>query len=202
MTNVRYAFYLRPSDAMCHAQRELHRLLQQQYGLRAAGSLMPHATIKGFFRSDAAPQDIVAQVDPVIAGRSAFPVHSRGVQSWLRSALVLDIQRLPDGSDNEALRALHWEAWQALAPLIHPACDFTPFEWHGDYFTAHLTLAMGDIPPPLFDEIEQFVHDAEPIGPPDFTADTLQLFAFRSYAWAGAWWEGLRWDLLHSWQLE
>lgn len=198
---LRYGVYLRPSFAMCRAQAEIHDLLTRQYGLRVAGTFMPHATIKGFFRSDQSPAELVARLDPVLIGRPPFVVHNGGVVPYATLAIVLTIQRAPDGSINAPLQALHEAVFEAVAPAVHPECAFTAGEWHGPRFEAHLTLAMSDIPGFAFTEILRFVQDAEPIGPPSFLAETVQLFAFESDDWSDRWWETMRWTLLHSWTL-
>lgn len=201
---TRYGFYLRPSFAICRARAEMHDLLSRQYGLRVAGVFMPHATIKGFFRSDAPVTGMVARLDRALAGRAPFPVHSRGAVGIGRTSVVLDIQHLAGPTNpapNAPLQALHDAALAALLPLVHPNCDFTPGEWHGPRFQAHLTVAMADRPEGLFDEVLAFVREAEPVGPTDFTADTFHLLAFRSDDWPGSWWDTLRWELLHSWRL-
>jgi 2'-5' RNA ligase len=198
---TRYGFYLRPSPAMCRAQAEIHALLERQYGLRAAGRFMPHATIKGFFRSDASQAELEAGCARAVAGRAAFTIFNQGVVPFGTSGIALHIQRLPSGEPNGPLQALHEAAWAALTPHIHPECDFTPREGAGPRFDAHLTLAMADIPRQLFDEVLAFLRELEPIGPASFRADTLQLFAFTSTEWGGPWWETLRWIHLASWRL-
>jgi hypothetical protein len=198
---IRYGFYLRPSYAMARAQAEMHDLLTRQYGLRVAGRFMPHATIKGFFMSQATVAEIIGRIDPVMAGRPPFPVYNRGPIPFGKSGIALDIQRTPDGSRNEPLQAVHASALTALLPLVASDCNFTPHEWYGDRFSAHLTLAMADIPGWAFGEVLDFVRQAAPIGPPTFTADTFHLFAFFIEDWEGNWWETMRWKLLHSWRL-
>jgi len=197
----RDGLYLRPSPAMCHAQAEIHALLERQYSLRAAGRFMPHATLKGFFRSEATPAEMVARLDPVLAAHAPFPAASAGVAPLGPGGIVFGIQHLAGGQINQALRTLHEETIAALLPLVHPACDVTPGEWHGDRFDAHVTLAMADIPLPFFDEILQFLRDLGPIGPPGFVVDRLHRCAVTSDDWAGAWWETLGWRLLHGWRL-
>lgn len=201
MSDTRYGFYLRPSYAMCRAQAELHDLLERQYGLRAAGVFMPHATIKGFFRSDADPAEMIARLEPVVAALEPFLIYNSGVVPYQTHAIMLDVHHTAAGRRNEPLQALHEAAFAALSPLVHPACDFTPREWSGERFFAHLTLAMADIPAFAFDEILRFVQNAEPIGPAVFPLEAVQFFAFTSEAWDGPWWETLRWRLLHSWQI-
>lgn len=197
----RYGFYLRPSFAMCLAQAQVHELLCRQYHLDVAGRFMPHATIKGFFRSEAPAAEMVQRLDDVLGSHRAVAVHNGGVVPLGPVGIGLAIQRLADGSRNEPLQSLHEAALGALMPLVHPSCDFTPMEWLGPRFEAHLTLAMADIPPTQFDEILRFIRDGEPIGPTEFTADTVQLFVFESDEWSGRWWDTLGWELLHSWRL-
>jgi 2'-5' RNA ligase len=186
---------------MCRAQVAIHQLLERQYGLRVAGKFMPHATIKGFFKPAMPEAEVIARLDRVAAGRRPFHVHNGGVISFGKSAVVLTIQRLADGSRNQALQDVHEAAMDALHPAIASDCDFSPREWTRERFEAHLTLAMADIEATYFDEIISFVHDLEPIGPADFIADTFHLYAFWSDDWSGRWGETLRWELRRSWRL-
>ena len=201
-SHIRYGFYLRPSAAMCRAQAEVHDLLTRQFGLHAAGNFMPHATIKGTFKSLVFEERIVEVLDAVIAGRSQFPIYNAGIFEINRRGVMLSIQHLPDGRTNTALQSLHDAAMDALLPLASPECEFTtPQERIRERFHAHLTLAMADIPPFAFDEIYAFVEELGVIGPDCFTAEYLHLYAFESDAWGGKWWETLRWTLLKSWKL-
>jgi 2'-5' RNA ligase len=202
MSEFRYGFYLRPSYEMCRAQIEIHHILERQYGLRAAGKFMPHGTVKGFFRSDAPVAEMVARLDQAMAGRRAFPIFNAGAQPFGTAGIALNINQTPEGARNEPLQALHEAALEALLSLVHPGCNFTPGEWKGPAFIAHLTLAMADIPAAAFDEILAFVREAEPIGPSQFVLEVVNLWVFRSEAWDGRWWETLTWELLHSWRLE
>jgi hypothetical protein len=201
MSNIRYGFYLRPSYAMCIAQATMHDMLRRQYGLQVAGQFMPHATIKGFFRSDAPVDTIIAYLDAALAVRQSFTIYNNGVVGYDNTGIALRIHNTPDGAKNKPLQALHQSTLDALLPLVHPDCEFTQQEWFGPRFDAHLTLAMTDIPPQFFDEILHFVREAEPIGPAQFVASVFQLFAFTSEDWAGHWWKTLEWQLLHTWQL-
>ena len=74
--DIRFGWYLRPSRQMSDAQIEIHRLLEYQYGMIGGGVFMPHATIKGFFRSDAPVSEIVAAFDR--ASASISPISSGG----------------------------------------------------------------------------------------------------------------------------
>jgi 2'-5' RNA ligase len=200
--DVRFGLYLRPPLAMSRAQAEIHDIVARQYGSMCAGRFMPHATIKGFFRSDASVAGMVAALDPVMTRHEPIAVINRGIIPFGRNGgPVLDIQHREDGSTNAALQGFHEDVFTALSPLIRDDCDFTPVEGAMERFHAHLTLAMGDIPKGLTGELVAFLRDAEPIGPDSFTADRFHLVACRSRQWSGPWWESMQWTLLHSWQL-
>lgn len=203
MTNrVRYAFYLRPSAAICRAQAEIHDLLERQYGLIAAGKFMPHATLKGTFEANAGEVEIKQALDGVVAGRKQFPVYNAGIIEQNRRGIMLSIHHLPDGRVNEPLYDLHAAAIDATQPLAAPVSDeVAKREPVYERFHAHLTLAMADIPPFAFDDIYAFVRDLAPVGPQLFMAEYLHFYAFESDDWVGRWWETLTWRLLHSWQL-
>lgn len=198
---IRYGWYLRPSYAMSRAQAEMHDLLRRQFGLVCGGVFMPHATLKGFFRSDAPVAGIETAFDKAIEGHEPFAVSNRGPVGWGRGSIVLDIHHTSDGERNNALQALHESGWHAIAPLVHPDCNFTPIEGAMEDFRAHLTLVMADLREELFDEVMAFVQEAGPIGPEVFTAEYVHLYAFHSEAWTGKWWETLQWSLLKSWRL-
>ena len=178
-------------------------MLERQYGLRAAGNFMPHATIKGFFRSEASEGSIAARLDAVLDGREAFKVFNRGIIPFGRDGIAIDINSTSEGTPNVPLQDLHQAMMDALMTLVDPACEFTRKEMELAYerFRAHLTLAMADVPEHLFDEVLAFVREADPIGPSSFLADTVQFVAFHSEDWEGRWWETLRWRLLRSWPL-
>ena len=203
MADLRYAVYLRPSYEMSRAQAEVHDVLERQYGLRAAGNFMPHATIKGFFRSEASEGGIAARLDAVLEDRGAFEVFNGGVVAFGRNGIAIDVNGTPEGTPNVPLQDLHRTVMDAVMPLVGAACEFTREEtdWAYERFRAHLTLAMADVPEHLFDEVLAFAQEAEPVGPPSFLTNTVQLVASRSDDWAGKWWETLRWQLLRSWTL-
>lgn len=201
-SHIRYGFYLRPSAAMCRAQAEVHDLLRRQFGLAAAGNFMPHATIKGTFKSLVSEEQILETLHGVVSGRTQFPIYNAGIIEINRRGVMLSIQNLPDGRTNVPLQELHEAAMDALLPLASPDCEFTnPSERIRERFHAHLTLAMADVPPFAFDEIYDFIGELGPIGPQVFTTEYLHLYAFESDDWGGKWWATLRWTLLHSWKL-
>src|SRR5688572_23381023 len=171
-----YGFYLRPPHAPTPAQSAIHDLLDRQYGLKVAGKFMPHATVKGFFQSQASVDEMVRRLEEALAGSEPFEVFNGGAIAYGRSAIVLDVSRAPGHERNPQFQALHEVALEALMPLVTPGCAFTAGEWKGPLFHAHLTLAMADVPEAFFDEILAFVREAEPIGPPTFTAEVVQLF--------------------------
>lgn len=199
--SIRYGWYLRPSLAMCQAQISIHTLLERQYGMIGGGVFMPHATIKGFFRSDATVGEIIAAFDAAVEGHHAYTVYNAGPFGYGKTGISLDVHHNADGSVNMAQQKLHESAWQHIMPLVHPECDFCPREAALDRFRAHLTLSMSDQREDLFDEIFAFIQEEGPIGPSTFLAQYFHLFAFQSEEWAGEWWHTLEWKLLHSWKL-
>jgi len=200
--DIRFGLYLRPSLEMSRAQIEMHELVARQYGSMCAGRFMPHATIKGFFRSDATVDELVASLEPVMARHKPFEVFNGGIIPFGRGeSVVIDIQHDVDGRPNEPLNRFHRDVFTSLSPHVRDDCDFTPKEGKLERFHAHLTLMMGDIPRGLGPEIHEFLQGAEPIGPPSFTADRFHLVAVRSRQWDGSWWESMQWTLLHSWRL-
>ncbi len=201
MAEVRYGYYLRPSPQMCDAQVRVHMLLERQFGLRVAGRFMPHATIKGFFASEADVDHIRECANAIVDGLTTFPVYSQGVVGFGNLGIALSIMRMPDLSRNDKLQNLHDRSLDVLMPLVSSSCNFTPNEWLGERFEAHLTLAMADIPATLFEEVLQFVQSLEPVGPEMFLAEWLHLYAFESDDWHGDWWDTLRWKLVDSWKL-
>lgn len=198
---IRYGWYLRPDRAMCEAQIRIHTLLERQYGMIGGGVFMPHATIKGFFRSDASVAELIAAFDQASAGHRAYTVYNSGAFGYGRTGISLDIHHNSDGSINMAQQNLHESAWHAIMPLVHPDCDFCPREGKLEHFKAHLTLSMSDLREEMFEEIWEFIHDDGPIGPSTFLAEYFHLFAFQSDDWPGEWWHTLEWKLLHSWRL-
>lgn len=162
---------------------------------------MPHATIKGFFRSDAPIPKLVRAFDTAVLGHEPFTVYNGGPVAYGRTSVVLNVNDVPCGSGNAALLALHTSAWKAVSPLVGTDCTFTRAEPAQAGFRAHLTLAMADLDEQFFEEVFAFITDATPIGPDRFTAEYLHLFAFRSQDWTGAWWTTLEWKMLHSWHL-
>ncbi|MGC4105505.1 MAG: 2'-5' RNA ligase family protein [Thermomicrobiales bacterium] len=200
---VRFGFYLRPSYAMCRDQAEMHALLLRQFGQLAvtAGAFMPHATLKGFFRSDAAVSDMIAALNVALAGLQPFTVVNNGPLAYGRSSVVMNIQQDEFGETNPAIQRLHEVSSAALEPFVHPDCTFTPVEGKGASFFAHLTLVQSMPRPEFFDEIFAFIQDAEPIGPRRFLAEYVHLYAFRSDDWDGTWGKTLTWEMLHSWKL-
>lgn len=199
--DIRYGWYLRPSYAMSRAQAEMHDLLERQFGLTGGGVFMPHATLKGFFRSDAPVSEIEAAFDCAVAGHQPFTVYNGGPVGWGRGSVVIDIQHTPDGETNAALQSLHEAGWKEIAPLVHPDCTFTPIEGAMQNFRAHLNLAMADLREEFFDEVMAFISEAGLIGPETFIAEYVHLFAFRSDDWTGRWWETLEWSLMRNWRL-
>jgi hypothetical protein len=199
--DIRFGFYLRPSFEISQAQAMMHDLLRRQFGLQVGGVFMPHGTIKGFFRSDASVAEIEAACDRAVAGFAAIPVVNNGVIAFGRSGLALNVHQDEFGERNEALFRFHTAVMDQIEPLVHPDCDFSPREWAREKFFAHLTLVMADLPDFAFEEILEFVRQAEPLGPPRFMAEYFHLYAFHSDDWSGNWWDTLEWTFLRNWRL-
>lgn len=202
-SSYRYGFYLRPDLGMSRAQSEMHRVLRAQYNLVAAGLFMPHATLKGFFRSDAKPATMIERLDQSMAGWRSFTAYNNGVHRFGPRSIVTTIRDLPDSVINLALYELQDRAWTALEPLVHPECEFTPNDPRGltgpNPFHPHLTLAMADLRPELQDEVLEFITQAGSVGPAQFTVDTCHLYRFHA-DWSRPWWQTLTWELLGSWR--
>jgi 2'-5' RNA ligase len=179
----------------------VHDLLRRQFGVKVGGQFMPHATIKGFYKSDAPAEEMIAKLDPVMAAYAPFPVYNAGPVKFKKAGIVLDIQHMPDGRRNDALQAVHEATLDALLPLVAEDCNFTWNDWVRERFHAHLTLAMADIPAFAFDEIYDFIIELGTVSPCVFTAEAFHLYAFESDDWRGKWWETMSWSLLHSWRL-
>ena len=201
MREKRYGFYLRPSAAVSRAQAEVHDLLRRQFGVKVGGQFMPHATIKGFYKSDAPVEEMISRLDPVMAAHKPFPVFNAGPVKFKKAAIVLDIQHMPDGRRNDALQAVHEAVLDVLLPIVSKECNFTWNDWVRGRFHAHLTLAMADLPEFAFDEIYDFITELGTVGPSVFTAEAFHLYAFESDDWHGKWWETMSWSLLHTWRL-
>jgi 2'-5' RNA ligase len=199
--DLKFGFYMRPSAEISQAQAMVHDLLRRQFGLVAGGVFMPHATIKGFFRSDASLAEINAACDLAVEGATAIPIVNNGVIAFGRGGLALNVHQDEFGQTNGALQAFHETVMDHLEPLVHPDCTFSAGEWSREKFFAHLTLAMADMPAFAFDEILEFVRELEPLGKPRFLARHFHLYAFHSDAWDGKWWHTLEWKLLNSWTL-
>lgn len=186
---------------MSRAVVEAHRLLKAQYNLKAAARFMPHATLKGFFRSDARPETIMARLDAAMAGWQPFTVYNNGVGPFGPSSIVIGLRERADGSPNPHLYELQERAWIALEPLIHPDCEFSPRDPRGlsgsNPFHPHVTLAMGDLRPELQEEVLAFLQEGAPLGPGRFTATICHLYRFEA-DWSGAWWQTLTWEHIYS----
>jgi 2'-5' RNA ligase len=188
---------------MSLAQRAIHDLLRAQYGLITAGLFMPHATLKGFFRSDATVEEMRERLDREMAGWQTFTAYNNGVGAFGPRTIVIGLKHLPDGSVNHPIYDLQERAWSALGPLIHPGCEFSPHDPRGldgsNPFHPHLTQAMSDLKAELQDEVLEFIAQTGPVGPPQFRADTCHLFRFEA-DWDRDWTRTLRWELLESWR--
>ncbi len=203
-SEYRYGVYLRPDFAMSRAQSEIHRVLRAQYNLAVAGRFMPHATLKGFFRTDATPETLVERLGPAFADSRPFMVYNNGVRSFGPRSIIVAIRNRPDGSPNMPIYDLQERIWRAIGPVIHPDCDFTPVDGRGlegsNPFHPHLTLVMRDMRRELQEEVLAFIRDGGPVGPPQFVSTTYHLYRFAA-DWSGKWWQNLTWELIQSWRV-
>lgn len=192
--DVRHAVYLRPGPALEAAVAAVHGRMATRWRLAAAGRFMPHVTLKGFFRTAAAPADLERLVATAVAGRPPITLHQAGVAAFGTDAVVLDVDGNGTGERNAALHALHVAVLDATAPLATP--DRTAVEYVRDAFRAHLTLAMADIPPARFNAVLADARSLEPIGPRVSAAAAVQVAAFSSGDWNGRWWETMTWRVV------
>jgi hypothetical protein len=96
-------------------------------------------------------------------------------------------------SATRSLHVLHGAAFDAVAPIVSPHCEFTPREHALDAFSALVTLAMADILARQFADVLAFVRATQPIGPRISEASEVRLMAFRGADWTAAWWRTLIW---------
>ena len=198
MSSYRYAVYLIPPYAVSRQVAEIHRLLQKQFGLKAANRFQVHATIKGFFKKTPDPIDaILLRLDACFADQAPFLVAAEGIRRD-EIGFGLDLGLL-HGEINQPLNDFRERVVDAVRPFIAPDCDFAATDL-GVPFRGHITLAFRDIPPDAYDQIVAWVEDALP-GPEPFLASTFHFLEFHSNQWEGAWWEDLTWRLIKSWRL-
>jgi len=194
----RYAVYLIPPYPVSRQVAEIHRLLEKQFGLKAAGRFQVHATLKGFFKKTPGPlEPITARLDDVFANQNPLLVAAEDLR---RDEIGFGLNlSLLNGATNQPLFDFRERIVDAVRPFIAPDCDFVAADL-GVPFRAHITLAFRDIPAPYYDQIVDWVQDALP-GPQPFLASTFHFLEFHSSQWEGAWWEDLSWRLLKSWRL-
>lgn len=114
-SEVRFGLHLRPPYAMAQAQAEIHDLIARQYGSTTAGKFMPHATIKGFFWSDAPVTDMVRALDPVMAKLEPFDVVNGGIIPFGgNGSIVIDVHHNTTGSQTRRCRSCT-KAWWPLS---------------------------------------------------------------------------------------
>ncbi len=199
-----YGLYLRPDFAMSHGVSMLHRLLASQYGLRSAGRLMPHTTIKGFFLVDADETALVERLDQMLEGWQPFLAYSSGVIPFGPHSIVLDLKYRADGTVNTSFFDLQERAWEAVGPLLDPQDEFSPHDPRGQAtanpYHPHISLVMMDPRPVLEQELVEFLRAGERLLPRQFIADTLHLYRFEA-DWEHEWWNSITWELVHSWHM-
>lgn len=202
MTEYTWGVYLRPDPVTCKAVADLTALCKRQFGIVSAAAFAPHATLAGAVPSEATADDFIAALDPLLTATPAFPVVNRGIGK-LTTTIIYDIDRLEDGTVNQALHDLARRVNEAIAPLT----AYQPGEWMQPFdpagFHAHLSLASHDLRsrPDLAPEVEAYLRAIPMEVPQQFLADTITLFRFHSADWNAAWWHDLRWEHIRSWRL-
>lgn len=196
-----YGVYLRPDVRTSVAVSTITFHVERQFGLVSAGAYPPHATLAGSVPMVAGDAAVVAALDPVLIGRSQFPVHNAGIVT--RSVVAYDIDRLSDGTVNEPLRQLAIDVNAALAPLAVPLDGYLVKEFSAEHFNGHLSLASHELMvwPSRRPEIDAFIRAMDVTPSTDFTAEHVSMYRFRSDDWSGHWWTSLTWEHVHTWDL-
>lgn len=198
----RYGVYLRPDPRTCLAVTTVTGQLRAQYGFVSAGAFPPHATLVGSQHLGRDEDAIVTALDAVLADRSGFDVHNRGVRAS-GVGFVYDVHHRVDGSPNAELLDLAGAVDAAVAPLRSPMNSPQAHTFDRDAFAAHLSLASHDLyeRPDLHDEVGEFVAGLAVPVPPGFRGDTVVLYRTSSADWTGRWWRTLEFEHLRSWRL-
>lgn len=196
-----YGVFLRPDARTSMAVSTITFLVERQFGLVSAGAYPPHATLAGSVPMLADEADIIAALHHVLTDRPGFPVHNGGIAT--RSAIGYDVDRLADGSVNEALHSLAVDVNAALEPLVVPLDGYLVKPFVADHFRAHLSLASHELMvwPERQAEVDAFIRQLDIAPSTDFTAEYVSMYRFQSDDWSGHWWNSLEWEPVHTWKL-
>ena len=115
MPDPRYGVYLLPAPPLAAAVAAVHARLAEEHGSRG-GRLMPHVTLKGFFRTGAEPAELETRLRTALRGRPAVTLHNAGPVALGPDTVALDVDKDPAGGRNGALRALHVAVFDVMAP--------------------------------------------------------------------------------------
>ncbi len=205
MPDTYYGIYLIPPPPLVVALSLAHRVLAQEFGTVTANAFMVHATIKGFCKlaPGTGPEAFLPALDDLFARTPAFPAEINppwSAESGPGSgSVLLWITKTP------AIQALHAAVWDIVLPHVASDCRFTGIEPAGPHFPPHLTLVQSDLPtePGLRAQglaLSQYLYEQMPAH--RFLAQDMQLIAFQSDEWAGAWGATLRYRQLKGWRLQ
>ena len=189
MNGAHFAIYLLPDPATNAAIRDVQIGLRREFGVAVALRLPVHVTVKGFFDTNAAEQDLLRAFDSVSADAAHLPVLSVDrVVDYHSTAIAAQVGRGGTRLQLE-LDALHRRVLPAFMPLVSESCDFSRDEWTGDRWDPHITLAAHDV-----DEAEcsAIVEAASALmSGQELRLSSLGLVLAQSNDWA-RWWEDIR----------
>jgi hypothetical protein len=197
-----YGVYLRPDPLTCKAVADLTDIAKRQFGIVSAAAFPPHATLAGAVPSDAAEEDLIEMLTPILAATRAITVFNSGI-ARLGPFVVFDIDRVPSGEQNHGIHELACTVNEHLSAMRRTMEVRGATEFSAATFQAHLSLATHDLTakPDLADEVEDFLGAIPHGAPPEFAANKVMLYRFESPNWSGEWWRSLRWSHLHTWTL-
>lgn len=196
--NSRFALYLVPPYPIAMQIVEIHTMLRKQFGFSAADRFQVHCTIKGFFKKNDKPLEIVIEeLDKFFDQQTPFDVEISGIRNS-KVNVVLELKNL-GGSFNQDLFHFRENVVDIIRPYIAADCDFVEADL-GKPFRGHITLAFRDIPKELRPQVISWIRDA-PVPSGTFEANTFHLLEFFCDDWDGPWWETLSWELHKAWRL-
>jgi 2'-5' RNA ligase len=205
----RYGIFLRPSPELARVSLRAYEVVTRQFGLNAAAKYPPHVTVIGSIALSGTEADLTDTIDKVMAGQRPITVHNAGLIAKIGFAVGYELNYLPDGFPNLALRELYESMRTATAGArAHVSTDRQADKRlaneAAESFKAHLTVVGHDAAdnPELLPEIKRFLGALPEVqAPAEDTLDTVSLFRFTSADWPGRYWESMSWTLLRSWPM-
>ena len=155
----RFGVYLLPDAAARAALCSTSDMVADAFGARAAARLPVHVTVKGFFATAVDESTLVSAFNE-LPEPGFGAVRVRDVVAYGLETVAIQVGRDPrsDTIDNE-LMAWHRAVIDRLLPLVHPQCEFTSSEWHGDRWDPHITIASHDVAPRDVSRLVDFVRE-------------------------------------------